>query len=221
MKRFTLALTAAAMVVALAAPQARAGLTLADLLVPGATLTCGDKTFSNFNSFTAFQSGGAHLPLASEIGVSCHTDANGTVFIDFQSAVWSVGANQTQDTDFRYTVSNNHKPPLASIKDASLRIVGGTIGDGTVTVSENDPTNLINMEATIPGSAMAHETFSPVTTIVDIAKDIALVGNTGSAAVSLVEQGFSQTPEPASMVLLVMGGIGLAGYGWRRRRAAK
>jgi len=54
----------------------------------------------------------------------------------------------------------------------------------------------------------------------DVTKDVILFSTPGTdVVVSFIDQSFSQVPEPGSVVLLGMGGLGLVGAAWRRRRA--
>jgi hypothetical protein len=220
MKRFTLALSLALLVGALACSQVQAqSATLDTLLVPGATFNCGDKQFFNFTAYSSVATGGASPVPASQITVVCVLNGNIDT-LRFESAVMHVSAGQTQDTDFTYSVKT--LSGAKTITGVDLRVSGGVTPPGLAEVTENGP-GFSMLANTSSGTA-----FSPVplTNQIDgISKDIALdASQGGAAAISGVDQSFHQqssVPEPASVGLLVMGGIGLAGYGWRRRRAAK
>jgi len=184
--------------------------------------SCGidDKTFSNFSYSTA---GTNHMPASSITVNPIDTPFNpGFLF----NAPWGVQAGETQDSLIGFTVSVN--PGGNLIKDLSLFMFGaGVLGTGQVSVAEtycagdtfangcaNGTTGslltLLNSNTSI---LIANVTFDNPVSVVDVVKDITLLGGSdGSAAlVSGVQNQFSEVPEPGSLMLFGSGIAGLAG----------
>ena len=112
--------------------------------------------------------------------------------------------------------------------------IANTVPPGIVSVSENLYTS--DPSALPPPSSFVNElayyrndtdeqtsvqsSFAPITQMW-VLKDVIAnggVGDTGVAHLSQFYQYFSQVPEPSTLVLLGIGGLGLLGYVWRRRR---
>jgi hypothetical protein len=190
----------------------------------GTSCGIGDKTFSNFGYSTA---GTNQLP-ASSITVNPITTQYNPGFLF--NAPWGVQAGQTQDSLISFTVNVN--PGGNDINDLSLYMLGaGVLGTGQVSVAETycagdtfadlcahgtEGTLLTILNS---GTSILHASasFGPVS-VVDVVKDIELLGGSnGSAAlVSGVGNQFSEVPEPGSLVLFGSGIVGLAGMIRRR-----
>jgi len=190
--------------------------------------SCGidDKTFYNFSYST---SGTNPMPASSITVNPIDTPFNpGFLF----NAPWGVQSGQTQDSLIGFTVKVNQGGNL--INDLSLYMFGaGVIGTGQVSVAEtycagDTFANLCahGTEGTLltilnANTSILHAstTFAPVG-IVDVVKDIELLGGTnGSAAlVSGVQNQFSEVPEPSSLLLFGSGIAGLAGMVRRRMK---
>lgn len=180
--------------------------------------TCGinDLTFNNFSYSTA----GTNPMPASSITVNPINTPNNPGFLF--NAPWGAGAGQTQDSLIGFTVT----APTAEITDLSLSMFGaGVIGTGQVSVAETycagdtfadlcahgTEGTLLTLLNSGTSILTASATFGPVK-IVDVYKDIELLGGTGGSAalISGVSNQFS-TPEPGSLVLFGSGIVGLAG----------
>lgn len=184
--------------------------------------SCGidDKTFSDFSYSTA---GTNHLPASSITVNPINTPFNpGLLF----NAPWGVQAGETQDSLLGFTVTVN--PGGNLIDDLSLYMFGaGVLGTGQVSVAETycaGDTFANGCANGITGSLLtilnsgtsiltAHVTFDNPVSVVDVRKDIELLGGSnGSAAlVSGVQNQFSEVPEPGSLMLFGSGVAGLAG----------
>jgi hypothetical protein len=185
----------------------------------GSSCGIGDKTFSNFSYSTA---GTNQLP-ASSITVNPITTPFNPGFLF--NAPWGVQAGQTQDSLIGFTVNVN--PGGNLINDLSLFMLGaGVLGTGQVSVAETycagdtfadlcahgTEGSLLTILNSGTSILTAHVSFGPVS-VVDVVKDIELLGGSnGSAAlVSGVGNQFSEVPEPGSLVLFGSGIVGLAG----------
>lgn len=198
--------------------------TMATYDAAGFSCTIDDKTFSTFGySSTAFggasavpDSGVNVIPCLGNTGpAQCVLDMpageEGFIF----TAPWSTPVSgESLDAAITYKITTT-----GAIVDA-LNLFGGFGGSGTggATVDETASAFPGSLHLVFPPGSTSSDsiTFAPVSTVT-VTKDIAVTaGTSGSGSLSLVENGWSQIPEPRSVALLCVGLLGLMGVARRR-----
>lgn len=185
----------------------------------GYSCQVGDLLFSNF-SYTA---SGTNPISAGQITVD--TVTNNGIGLSFH-APWTAAAGMTTDgaIDFTVTVLGGGNV----LEDFGLAQTSGVSGDGSASVAENGcgpapclatggSIYVLTFQDSGERSAQGETTFNPVSSV-EVEKDISVNGNTGFATISVVQDTFSQVPEPISMGLMG-GGLALLGLVRLRRRA--
>jgi hypothetical protein len=208
--------------------------TLASYISLGSTgCTVGNDTFYNFQLLSDNSTGGATLVTAADItvegvGPAGTIGASGSapflpndIGVDFDTALWAVAAGQSQDDNISFDVSVG--TGAVNITDAGIVQDSATVGNGSVTVAEKGcsgsgfPCTQMWGVDTSDTSFVSDTIFSATGTL-SVEKDIALIGNTGSASVSNVADVFStsEVPEPRALSFLL--GLGLvAGFVFRKK----
>jgi len=206
---------------------------LSDLLVPGATLTSGEFTFSNFTYLPP-----TGPPLPGVVTVTPFTDASGFNGIQIGGGFQQTGVGQT-DVRIGYTVTDNLGARITDVHMDGNPFVSPANANGNAIVTEsvyapgqavavasgqinaNDPPGSQSTTLVLnpPGP------YSTLTVTKDILLTVAARTETppsGSdvASVSFIDQTFSVVPEPASVVMMGMG-VGIVGLAFRRRMAVK
>jgi len=219
MKRLITICCVVGIILAVCVP-AQATLLLSDLLLPGATITSGDKLFSSFQNFDSSAAGSGALPVsAADVTVSAYQNPTNLEYgLLFQSTKFVVagGSISSQSTGFDYIV----QPTLPGylISDNTLTMTG-TVTAGSITIAETakswpDETPLAyKMTILMPyySDISDHEVYPTAVSAVHVYKSISLVTN---ASLTSFTQTFSQVPEPATIALLGLGSLSLL----RRRK---
>jgi hypothetical protein len=186
----------------------------------GYSCTIGDLMFSNFS----YTPSGTNPIGANQITVDAVT--NDGIGLSFH-APWTAAAGMTTDATIDFTVTVLGGGNL--LEDFGLAQTSGVSGTGSASVAENGCPGagcnatggsiyVLTFQDSGARSAQGETTFTPAS-VVDVEKDISVNGNTGFATISVVQDTFSQVPEPMSLSF-IGGGLALLGV-VRLRRGAK
>jgi hypothetical protein len=197
---------------------------LSSLLQQGASLTAGDKTFTNFTyTFTG------DMPGSANVNVVPWQDDLGNFGIRIQGGFIDLPSSQgASDALITYTVTAGDGWLISDAHLAGNPNLLGPTGSISVTetflpLGQNDEftMTIYDDEGNPVPKLMDEVVFATPTKSLNVQKDIlAIVPTTGSSAtMSFVDQTFSQirVPEPATVGMLILAGIG--SVGWRRRRS--
>ncbi len=206
--------------------------TLADLIADAqGSVTVGDKVFTGFG-----YSFGGDMPASSQIQVLGLKDAVGNWGLRFQGPFLDLpGGPGNGASDAHISFAVEVAPAQAAqgirITDANLQIFGVGAGeDSQFSVDEGFAglTELLNTHySTLGAATVANPDFQQSDSVIFgtpqlklfVVKDIlalANVNSTQAARVTVIDQSFSQIPEPTSMVLFGVAGMGMVAVARRR-----
>jgi hypothetical protein len=230
---FGLATTA---MTAFATPACPDGSSMTTFLAANYSCQIGDKIFSNF----FYTASGTNPVAASAVTVDTVGPAGTGATIPFAdiglqfNAPWdAAGPGMSSDASIRFTVTVLGGAGL--IEDFGLAQTSGVNAPGSASVAERGcgpaPCNPVGGSLHVltfdnggPSSKTENETlFAPVGSVEvekDISASVPMGDNNGFATISVVQDTFSQVPEPVSMGLMG-GGLALLGLTRLRKRAKK
>lgn len=191
---------------------------LATLINNGLSVEIGDKIFGNF-AFTYNDFGASDTDLVSS-NINVRALTNNVGFgLEFQEPLIALNT-KTKDVTFQYTAMVD--PAYANlISDIHLQITGAAGGIGTGIVNEvvyNDSfggTQVGQVGAYVANPTSVLESSNDVSPVVKlwIQKDVEVSGNSGGpasfATITILDQTFSQIPEPSTVLLVALGLLGV------------
>jgi hypothetical protein len=192
---------------------------------PDASYTVGDKKFTGFSYLST-----GDMPGADNVNVAGYIDDDGNFGIQFQGAFADLPSSQGgSDAKIEYMVEA--LDPKKLISDAHLSgnpTLLGTTGSVSVTETflplgaSGEYTMTIYDDESLGQKLVDWTDFVPPVRKLNVQKDILMIStpNSQTMTLSFVNQTFSQieVPEPASLLISLLGMVSLVGYARRRRR---
>jgi hypothetical protein len=209
------------------------GNNLTNLLVPGATITSGDKVFSNF-TWTSSAAGSGTAVSSNDVAVVpfSHVVLGELEYgLQFFTPTFALPAGGGLSGTLGYTVTPNI--PGRLISDNTLTMVSAvTFGNGNASITETATQSgtgvplasktTIDQGIVIPNVLpilFVHADYPTPVLSVDVNTQLSLanaVGQPGPAIRSFT-QTFSQVPEPATLGLAGLAVLGLVGFARLRK----
>ena len=204
---------ALALVCASAMASSASAVTISDLLIPGTTITSGDKVFSNF-TWTS----GEVDPADVTVNPFSQTVFGGLEYgLEFLTpTVSTTGFGSSVVATMNYTVTPNVPGRLISDNTLTMNSTVGFPAGGNATISEiatQTGTGLLlaaKANADNGNSAILFEHVEYPIAVVSADVNTLITLNGGALSgprISSFAQTFSQIPEPATMGLALMGGL--------------
>jgi hypothetical protein len=200
---------------------------LDQLLGPdGGSIQVGDKLFDDFS-----YSSTGDMPPADRVNVAPFVDLDGNFGIQitgaFRDEPDAPGPNFASDAVIQYSVWVTDPNPQIQINDVHLYGQMDATGDGSVLITEsysNTSPGFLSVYyerngATVNGQLSDWMDLPNTVRHLRVKKNISANALTGVAAVTIIEQTFSQIPEPSTAMLTLL--VGACFCGSRRRRTAR
>jgi len=192
----------------------------------GKAVQIGDKLFDDFFfSYVDTDLDSTDELIASNVVLTALSNDIG-FGLSFQTPLLAAG-NVTKDIVLKYSVQVLN--PTNLISDAHLSFTATTLGLGTADIGEDIYTNgfgadnIGHMEVHLPPSGLSstNTVFASPQVKIFVEKDVTVAGNgadptNNRASVTIINQTFSQIPEPPAVALV---GLGLSGFLLLRRRS--
>jgi len=188
-------------------------------------VTVGDKIFSGFNySFDG------DMPQAVNVQVLGFKDQNGNYGVSFHGTFLDMPGGAPSDAAIRFVVDID--PAFLNsgfrISDAHMFLSGSGVGaDSAFMVDESfleSPTqtlNVFNSSINGGGTKLSDSAdFNPTLTRLHVTKDILAIAGANAilpARATVIDQSFSQVPEPVTIMISMIGCVGLFGLKRRQR----
>jgi hypothetical protein len=189
---------------------------LATVIDNGLSVWIGDKVFGDFFFNYSDLLGSPDVALAAS-NVNVRALSNDIGFgLEFLEPLIAVN-DRMKDITFEYTAAVTNSSNL--ISDIHLSITGSANNGGIGTVGENVFSNgfggtvVGHIENSLPGGPLSSATnIVPAVTKLWVTKDVMVYGGfngpTSFATITVIDQTFSQIPEPSTVLLV---GLGLLG----------
>ena len=201
---------------------AGATISLATVIDNNLDVQIGDKNFTNF-FFSYIDTDLNPNDDLTRSNLTLTALSNGFGFgVSFQQPLLALGT-ATNNIVFKYAVAVTD--PNFKISDIHLSITGSAGNGGLGTVGEDafvggfGGTNVGHLDASIPGLSTDADNIVPTVTQLWVQKNVMVTGGgaaNGFASITIIDQTFSQVPEPSTMMLVGLGLLGVVAV--RRKR---
>jgi PEP-CTERM motif len=198
-------------------------ISLATLIDNGLGVQIGDKLFRDF-FFSYSDTDGLSSDDLTRSNVVLTALMNNIGFgVSFQQPLLAIGP-VIKDIVFKYSATVTD--PSNSISDIHLDITGSAGNGGLGTVGESvftggfGATQVGSIQASIPGTSSSLTNISPTVTELWVQKDVTVTGGSaanGFASITIIDQTFSQVPEPSTMLLVGLGLLGAVAVNRKRK----
>jgi hypothetical protein len=194
---------------------------LATVIDNGLAIQIGDKQFGDFG-FGYSDNSDTNIDLvAANVNITALSNVVG-FGVSFTEPLSAAGVDD-KHIMLQYTVLVTD--PNFRISDIHLSITGVAFGNGFGQADEdvfNDAfngNNVGHLHASIPGASTDQADIVPTETQLWVQKDVEVNGGGagGVASITIIDQTFSQVPEPSTVLLVGLGLLGLAAVNRKRR----